>query len=448
MTLAPLLSGFVALCCIGGGPDRPPPLTFDKHVDYVAWFNEQLRRGKTENALPIYMELCPDESGRGGMPKLEGDAKKEWDRLSVATWKAEDFPAFASYLQRCAPFLDTLRKATDAKYFWQPIASDATLLDGYKLSTLDHSRLAAKMTIVRAWMKGENQAEAIMDAHRIVLRAADHAQQNGSTLWGLVNIGERALVYKSVRAGLGEGILTGKKIRKTFRTLRKYDPGPPDWNLMLSFEWAVQLDGLQQIVMPDGRVSVDGWQTFRRFLGGLVSDADTAAIMKMDARATRTLIDSLNKELQNIVSGPVDVKKRDQMREWETSNASRIRENVLVRKLFPGLSRAYELTLRVESERRGTMLTLAINAHHTKHGEWPKSLKGIDKKLGLKGLKKLRRDPFSGKSFKYRLKDGKPLLYTIGADGVDDGGRHEPDEWGGGEGGGDFVFWPRLARRP
>ena len=242
-----------------------------------------------------------------------------------------------------------------------------------------------------------------------------------------------------------------EKTERTYKTLRKYDPGSPDWNLMLSFEWALQLDCLQQIVMPDGRVSVDGWQTFRSFLGDFVSDADTAAIMKMDARATRTLIDSLHKEMQDIAGGPVAVKKLARLREWETSNASRIKQNALARILSARFSRAYELTVRAEAERRGTMLTLAIHAHHAKHGRWPKSLKKIDKRLGLKGLKKLRKDPFSGKSFKYMVKDGEPLLYSIGVDGKDDGGRHEPDEWGGIKGGGDFVFWPpppRSSQRP
>ncbi len=28
--------------------DRPPPLTFDEHVDYVGWYNEFVRRGRSQ----------------------------------------------------------------------------------------------------------------------------------------------------------------------------------------------------------------------------------------------------------------------------------------------------------------------------------------------------------------------------------------------------------------
>ena len=56
-------------------------------------------------------------------------------------------------------------------------------------------------------------------------------------------------------------------------------------------------------------------------------------------------------------------------------------------------------------------------------------------------MKGLLIDPYSGKQFIYLVKDGQPLLYSIAADGNDDGGRHDA-HWGEGSNGGDFVFWP------
>jgi hypothetical protein len=86
------------------------------------------------------------------------------------------------------------------------------------------------------------------------------------------------------------------------------------------------------------------------------------------------------------------------------------------------------------------LLALAVNAYQAKHGTWPT---GLDE-LEVKGLDELRKDPFSDKDFVYQLKGGKPLLYCVGADGKDDGGRHD---WKWGESGdGDYVFWPHQKR--
>jgi hypothetical protein len=47
-------------------------------------------------------------------------------------------------------------------------------------------------------------------------------------------------------------------------------------------------------------------------------------------------------------------------------------------------------------------------------------------------------DPYIGCPFKYRLFDGKPILYSVNEDGQDDGG-HTDGEWG--ESGTDVVFF-------
>ncbi len=442
MMLSQFLSGFVALCCFGDAPDRPPPLTFDEHVDYVAWWNEKFSEGKTNNAFPLYAGLCADAQGRGGFRRPEGTAKEQLDQIEFTVWGAKDHPDLALYLQQCTPHFDTLRKATRVKDFWQPISSDTKPLLALHLPTPRASRIASKMIIVRAWMRQENQADAITDAHRIALRTAGHMQQHGSLIGGLVGLAERSHVYRSVLSGLGVSAISGKDTKRAYEVLRKHDPGSPDWMFMLSFEWAMQLDALQYLC-PDGKLNDDRWVAIMSAL----ATASPGMNALTDPRATITLIDQHFEEMQKIAKGSPTAKKLAQLREHYDGQFSIHQKDPFMRLMNPNFSRAYELTVRTESHRRGTMLALAIHAHHAKHGKWPKSLKKIDKKLGLKGLKKLRKDPLSGKFFKYRIKDDEPLLYSIGADGNDDGGHHDP-KWGEGEDGGDFVFWPRQPRRP
>jgi hypothetical protein len=82
---------------------------------------------------------------------------------------------------------------------------------------------------------------------------------------------------------------------------------------------------------------------------------------------------------------------------------------------------------------------LAINVFRTREGRWPNSLDQVRHTVGWK----LPVDPFSGKDFHYRLEPGGYLLYSIGENLRDDGGR----EWcPGGWTRGDVIWRVRAPR--
>jgi hypothetical protein len=84
-------------------------------------------------------------------------------------------------------------------------------------------------------------------------------------------------------------------------------------------------------------------------------------------------------------------------------------------------------------------LVLGLHAYRAKHGQWPADL--IDVLTGKSA--RLNIDPYSNKPFVYMLRDGEPFLYSVSANGVDDGGeifrRDGKPGWGET---GDWVFWP------
>lgn len=84
---------------------------------------------------------------------------------------------------------------------------------------------------------------------------------------------------------------------------------------------------------------------------------------------------------------------------------------------------------------RGTQVMVALELHRAEHGAYP------DRLADLKALpQQTAEDPFSGKPFIYKHKGPGYLLYSVGVDGKDDGGRHSDrlDEAGT-----DDVVWPR-----
>lgn len=427
MFTAKLIVVLIASSCLGAPADRPPELTLDKPVDYIGWWKHEFNDGDGENAYELYKPLFPDAKGKGGLPSLSDAAQEEYRKWDHRVWEAKDYPALDAYVQSCEPFVAKIEKLTRVKRCSTPIPPGTPNLISIVMPQLRPARDAAKLLTLRAWRKQDHQADAIIDAARQSLRIADHMQQQPMFIGGLVGIAIRSTAYENILAGLDRGVITGEEIPKAYDMLRENDPGPLDWDRMMTAEWAVCLDTLQW-VCANGRVRMDRWGQ----VGGLVG---------FDPAEALDLVNKHYGALRKIVDGPVTIEKLQQVRKHDRGGTPRYKANAFTSTLLSSLVRAYALSISIESHRRATMIALALYAQHEKHGAWPDRLRSLDKDLGLEGYRKYGRDPFTGKLFEYKLADGHPLLYTVARDGKDDGGRHDR-AWGESEQGGDFVFIP------
>ena len=88
-----------------------------------------------------------------------------------------------------------------------------------------------------------------------------------------------------------------------------------------------------------------------------------------------------------------------------------------------GLIRAVERTLRTEDQRRLVVTAIALKRFQLEHGQWPETLAELSPEF----LPSVPIDPYDGKPLKYHSNpDGTFLLYSVGEDGVDDGGDPSP----------------------
>ncbi len=72
---------------------------------------------------------------------------------------------------------------------------------------------------------------------------------------------------------------------------------------------------------------------------------------------------------------------------------------------------------------RVARILVALRRYRNQAGQWPASLEEIQNEIPPVAL----RDPLSGKSFVYRPEGGRFVLYSVGTDGTDDGGRYPGD---------------------
>jgi hypothetical protein len=423
----------VSTLCLAADPERPPPLTFDKHVDYLKWYDDLASKGKSDNALEVYKKLCADEAGNGGLQAPMSDAAEQFEKALKHPWNAEDFPQLKAYLDQNEQFLSQYRLAARKPHFWQTRKPGTQTWIEIILPTLAPCRNASKALIVQGWMRGDRHTDQLLANWQTILGNARQLGQEPVLIAELVCVALRSTVCRQARAAANEKIIKGKIVRQAISLLQENDPGSPSLTRAVMVEWAMALDTLQHVA-PNGKLDEKQWDALRKAR----SEANQRAKYgPFDPQEALDKIEDYFPKLAASVKGSPSMKRMQKVKNlWESFEPT-IKHDCFLSFMLPNYSRAFELVLRNEVDYRATLLVLGMHDYKNKHKEWPKTLAD----LKIKGLKSLRIDPYSDKDFIYKLSDKGPLLYSIGADGKDDGGRHD-EKWGEGKDGGDFVFWP------
>ncbi|HTB83401.1 MAG TPA: hypothetical protein VK742_07100 [Candidatus Sulfotelmatobacter sp.] len=97
-------------------------------------------------------------------------------------------------------------------------------------------------------------------------------------------------------------------------------------------------------------------------------------------------------------------------------------------------------TIHIEAARRVVIAAIALKRFQLKHGAWPQTLN----ELAPEFIVSVPVDPFDGKPLRYHPNpDGTYLLYSVGEDGVDDGG----DPTSPATGSGRVSYWNNSKAR-
>ena len=95
----------------------------------------------------------------------------------------------------------------------------------------------------------------------------------------------------------------------------------------------------------------------------------------------------------------------------------------LVCMLIPAVRKVDQAADRAEQTQRNLQVAFALGAYQRDHGAYPKQLAALTPKY----LPQIPQDVFSGKALIYRLEDKGYLVYSVGPNGIDEGGRWYDD---------------------
>jgi hypothetical protein len=194
--------------------------------------------------------------------------------------------------------------------------------------------------------------------------------------------------------GQGDGRLTAEGIRWIEQLMHVLGPSPQDEG---------SLSGLQQ---PIGRgllaLGMPAVNIFVASRAEIVAKND-ALWRAAERNAARPLWETADSESMELL---VHQLERDRFRYAPLAL------------MFPAVHVARNTLERAQGFRDGALIGLALELYHRENDRWPESLE----ELAPRYLPTLPVDRIHGGLLEYRVGDDRPLIYSLGVDGDDDGG--------------------------
>ena len=94
------------------------------------------------------------------------------------------------------------------------------------------------------------------------------------------------------------------------------------------------------------------------------------------------------------------------------------RENFIAHLLMPSIDKVMFAEIRHQAKCLSAEAGIACERYRLKHGRWPTSLDD----LKAFGIPQVPVDPFDGQPLRYRVEDDGVTIYSVGENGIDDGG--------------------------
>ncbi len=406
-------------------------------VDYVAWV-VSLTETEGPSAVPLY------ESAIAKRIPWEGDeelykAARRGDPEALAS------PEIIEWLEANQDALVDFRAAAQFEYRGMlEVGEDDSVL-GILLPSLSEKRALARAAIIEAkYLEANGEVDAALGSYLDNLAVGAQTSQGPTLIDTLVGrylqeeTADNLLdCFASQRGDEIDYVQLAEELEDGYRPLRPITE-------CFQGERAMAFDVLQRAYEwnPEGgtyRVADDGLEQYSAVLGyanppfeGLAMSFALGSIgfEKMVAQANKCYDDLTEAALLPYQEATQELNKL----EAHVGSPDFRKRNPLLATLLPSLGRMNHLATRGATTRNATRLITNLRAYRQQYGEYPDS-------LDVFGDAEMTIDPFTGNYFVYQRDGDDFTLYSLGGNGVDDGGAHD---WRADTN--DVLYWPRPPR--
>ncbi|MGF1578328.1 MAG: type II secretion system protein [Gemmataceae bacterium] len=438
------------------------PIDKQGYVDYVTAINKRLSKGVSpkDNANVLLWKAIgprpegstmPDEYFKWLGAKQPSEKGKYFDtsgvevasELGTRPWTPEQFPTLARWLKNNERPLELVIQATRRKQYYNPLVpmKEQNGKRGHLVAALlpnvQKTREFAYALRARAMMRtAQKQYTQAWDDLLACHRLARHIGRGGTLIENLVGYAIASVAADSSVAYLRHADLDAKQLLGCLKDLQSLPPHQSPAETLDKFERMVYLD----CIMMLDREGVDGlnylgdvqlpvpfigrvdWDPALK-IGNRWYDRIVATIRIQDRKLRQQKLDTIHIELRGLkesTTSPLGV-----ARYVLGPNArGRMMGEILLCLLFPTVSRIQQAHERVEQLHTNARVAFALAAYRKDNGNYPKKLTALTPKY----LPKRPRDVFSGKDLVYRCNGDRYLLYSIGINEKDEGGRSYEDD--------------------
>jgi hypothetical protein len=352
------------------------------------------------------------------------------------------------------------------RVLWPQIEGDAvpTGLAAVLLPYLAELRKMGRLLSMDAYRAAEAGDGALATANlEAILGIAGHARETPILINDLVSLALVRMAVTTLGDLLSEQpeILTEGQLHDLAHRLAAVQGGQLDVRLAGELLWFHDL--MQRLYTDDGegdgRLTAEGLQSLSN-LGGTPAArvGPLAPALGLVVAGRREMTREYTRWFamaESEFAKPLwrqDARRLDRERDRVMSSPVYTARYLPVALILPAVSRLATEPELVTQERDAVCVAVGLELHRRRAGYWPMSLEELVPDL----LPFVPPDRFDGSPLRYRLVDGRPLVYSVGSDRDDDGGRaprNEAGRWdpqrarlvkneGEEAADGDWVLWP------
>ncbi len=382
-------------------------------------------------------------------------AEKLHDEFQAATekpWTAKNFPHLEKWLAANEKPLAIAREATKRTHFYQPLLppkvnGKSTTLIAALLTGIQECRSLASALTARAMLRlGEGKTDDAWQDLQACHRLGRLIARGGTLIELLVGIAIDQIASKADLDFLDSAKLDAKKVKNCLRDLQTLPPMPVTADKVDLAERFMFLDTVMQIdyhgvahfeILSGGGAPPDltnltnlaarllfadvHWDSALRN-GNIIFTRMATAMRLKDRTLREKQLEVIERDIKTLKANlltPAEFGKTLLGSKSLADAKGKYLGDVMITLLVPAVRKVQGANDRSEQVQRNLHLAFALAAYQRDEGRYPLKLEA----LAPKYLPAIPGDLFSGKTLVYRPADNGYLLYSVGVNGKDDGGR-------------------------
>ncbi|MEM6329894.1 MAG: hypothetical protein AAF790_06565 [Planctomycetota bacterium] len=439
-------------------------------VDYLAELNRQVTQTPVEDrAWPVYLEVAR----RGGREKHDEQALAE---MSVADIDWPDFDALGpeasrTWIAEHQDLVGLIRTAAAKPYFAAPLSPRSMAIGGFDpetgeiieppggdfvsftvIDTLlphiqsmrDYAFVLRQDALVAAGMDGgPGNGPRVLADIEAMLGLAKHCDESPFLVAGLVAIALDGIAYELTLELMRDkpGLFTTEQLTRLAHRVAAINYSVAMW---VDGERMIYNDIVQRVYSDNGsgdghmtaaglcflqekagQYASGGWQEINLSTGGRLALYASGPAAYLAVASRRETVDKYNALLDGGLANLNRPLWEIAYEEWRYKSEDpaftpygRVQYPAI--SLFaPAMQAVSSAVERGRGVREGWVIGIALELYRRDQGGWPASLAA----LSPRWLPTLPVDRINGTPLRYRVVDGRPLVYSLGVDADDDNGR-------------------------